>query len=139
MDTIIIEQIRQMEKDENKDWEKIPAFSTFLSERTENYRKNTVGTLDELQKGLKVLKDDALKEYRLIKESLREIHAERWKSIQNQIFEDSLCHEYGEELFKKMWKMAYDKGHSNGMVEVYNEFDELDDYTYDVIQLVKSK
>jgi len=135
----ILEEIIKTQNEENEAWRKIPSFSSIWKEKEEAYRKNTVGTLDELEKGIKKLRDETLKENRLAQAKVREEFSAKWDAIKKRVFEDSLCHEYGEEVLEKMWSIAYEKGHSCGFTEVLTEFDELDDYTYDVIQLVSKK
>ena len=63
--------------------------------------------------------------------------APQWKAIKDQIFEDSICHDYGREVFDKIWAEACERGHSNGMCEIVTEFDILDGFVSDLMKVVK--
>ena len=133
------EEIKKIQNEENEAWNKLPSFSAVWKKKEEEYRKNTVGTLEELEKGLKELRDKTWKENRLAEQRIREEFSAKRDAIKKRIFEDALCYKYGEKVLEKMWDIAYSKGHSCGLMEVMTEFDELDDYIYDIIQLVNKK
>lgn len=44
-------------------------------------------------------------------------------------------HPHGREIFDAVWAEAYERGHSAGLMEVYNEFVELDTFAVSVLNI----
>lgn len=44
-------------------------------------------------------------------------------------------HPHGREIFDAVWAEAYERGHSAGLMEVYNEFIDLDTFAASVISI----
>ena len=44
-------------------------------------------------------------------------------------------HPHGREIFDAVWAEAYERGHAAGLMEVYNEFIDLDTFSTSVISI----
>jgi len=52
--------------------------------------------------------------------------------FQNSSFSE---HPHGREIFDAIWADAYERGHAAGLMEVYNEFIDLDTFATSVISI----
>lgn len=44
-------------------------------------------------------------------------------------------HPHGRDLFEIVWSEAYERGHSAGLMEIYNEFIDLDTFASSVLNI----
>lgn len=52
--------------------------------------------------------------------------------FQNSSFAE---HPHGRDLFEIVWTEAYERGHSAGLMEIYNEFIDLDTFTVSILNV----
>ena len=44
-------------------------------------------------------------------------------------------HPHGREIFDTVWAEAYERGHSAGLMEIYNEFIDLDTFAVSILNI----
>lgn len=94
-----------------------------INEKVGEIRKSFVGTYDEISAEIERVKEEAEGRF---KEEREEYYLEG-RRLEDQ-FKKDLEADFGLENNPKkdqLWKLAWERGHSNGLSEVYAEYAEL--------------
>jgi len=138
----ITERIRQNEVAERTAWESLPNKSDFVKKAIADYKATAVGTFNDLEKGIEDVKNKAKEDYAELRKKAMQACLDEEKAIKKAIFEESSCSDLphgGEDVFNIIWGEAYERGHSAGMCEVYNEFVELDEMFTEISKVLSKK
>jgi hypothetical protein len=86
---------------------------------------------------------DALEEYEREFRSYEEnkSYYQHQLSARHREFEDKMKKDYGldDDEFAAIWSEAYNRGHSGGFSEIYQEFDSLFDFALKYTEIVNKK
>lgn len=135
--------IEQFNKDYEEVQAKFPSHRDYVASELRKFRSSAIGTMNELREKEEIVKKEAEVNYREVRGKKIEAENRLYDKLKSDIFaESSLAYRqvpFGRQVFDKLWDKAYERKHSYGMLEVLDEYDDMESLFLDCYELVIAK
>ena len=135
-------EIKKYEEARNKVYDKYPkSYSEFSYEKLKEFDETQIGSLKELSEKKESYKKQLLEEYNELQKQKRAEYNALDKQFREELYQESYAKDFnnGRKIFNRLYAIAYERGHSCGMQEIVNEFDELDSNFSELVDLMNEK
>lgn len=135
------EIIEQFNKDYEEVQTKFPSHRDYVASKLSEFRSSAIGTINELRGKEEIVKKEAEVNYREVRKQKIDAENRLYDKLKSDIFaESSLAYRkvpFGRQVFDKLWDKAYARKHSYGMLEVFDEYDDMESLFLDCYELIK--
>lgn len=133
--------LEQFAKDYDEVQTKFPSHRDYVASKLSEFCNNAVGTINELREKKAIVKKEAEVNYREVRKQKIEAENRLYDKLKSDVFaESALAYRqlpFGRQVFDKLWDKAYERKHSYGMLEVLDEYDDMESLFLDCYELIK--